>query len=66
MRDDISWLVVFTTLADFCVMWGVGTSGIGGGGEGDETFEYVRGNCKPLKEANLAVVARRHPYISPA
>ena len=38
----------------------------GGGGKADRTFQYVRGNYKPLKGTNLTVVARRHPFISPA
>ena len=40
--DDISWLVVFTTLVDFDFRWGVWTRGIAGGVRG--TFQYVRGN----------------------
>ena len=37
----------------------------GSGGAGG-TIKYVRVNDKSLKGTNLTVVARRHPFISPA
>ena len=39
-----------------------GGAGAGAGG----TLQYVRGNYKSLKGTNLTVVARIHPFISPA
>ena len=38
----------------------------GGKGGAGGTLEYVRGNYKSLKGTNLTVLARRHPFISPA
>ena len=37
-----------------------------GGGMGGGTLQYVRGYYKFSKGTNLTVVARRHPFISPA
>ena len=39
-------------------------SGRGAGAGG--TLQYVRGKYYSLKGTNLTVVARRHPFISPA
>ena len=58
---------MFTTLADFDFRWCVlNKRDRGGRGAGARAFQYVRGNYKPLKETNLTVAARRHPFISPA
>ena len=57
---------VYYSQVVFSSRWGVRTRGIGEKGGASGTLQYVRGKYVSLKATNLTVLARGHPFRSPA